>query len=75
MGPEALLSQNVSLPPRAATPGTLQTLPGTEREASFLLSKPFSWKEKKIVITNTKAKASSPLKGRRESSRARAGPA
>lgn len=51
-GLEAPLSQNVSLPPRAATPGTLQTLPGTERETSLLPSKPFNWKEKKNKKTS-----------------------
>lgn len=41
-------------PPRAATPGTLQTLPGTEREASLLPSKPFNWKKRKKKISNNK---------------------
>lgn len=52
IGLEALLSQNVSFPPRAATPGTLQTLPGAEREASLFPSKPFNWKAKKKNSTN-----------------------
>lgn len=75
---EALLSQNVSFPPRAATPGTLQTLPGWEREVSLFAFQAFQLagkKKKQTTITNIKAKASSPLKGRRESRQVRAGPA
>lgn len=44
---EALLSQNVSFPPRAATPGTLQTLPGWEREVSLFAFQAFQLAGKK----------------------------